>query len=545
MLQFSTTMHKVWRVQDRKYQDLKEQFLYNRGLESEEEIENFLNPKLEKFEADFKIKNIDKSFNRVQKAIDDNELIIVYGDYDVDGVCASAILYKALSSLSAKVLPYIPHREKEGYGLSNQGLEYARDSGAAVVITVDNGIVALNQAKFAKEIGLDLIITDHHLPLEILPEAYSIVHSTQMCGAAVAWCLIKDKVKPELAQELLEFVSIATICDLMPLLGVNRAFVFEGLKQLNKTKNLGLLELIFQSGVTMGEISSYEIGHMIGPRINAIGRLEHAIDALRLVCTKDPLKAKRLAKLLCDTNEKRQKMTIEAVDQARLMITTGKKIHILHSQEWSPGIIGLIAGRITDEFYVPTIAISTNGTYAKGSARSIPGLNIVEIIRNSSDLLIDVGGHSGAAGFSLDLEKIEEFKQKIEKVMDEVDIPQDKVLEIEAEVSFDTLTKKLAKDIQKIAPFGFGNPQVVLASKNLVPYDVRTLKDGKHLKFKVVDPKIKDKSAGIDVIGFGMGEFAAQIQNGQLMDLAFNLEINKFNGAENLQLKLKDLKLLS
>ena len=280
-----------WKVLPKKSDDLVEQILINRGVKTKKEKEIFFNPKISDFEKDLKIPGIDKALKRISEAIKKNELVIVFGDYDVDGICACAILYKALTSLGAKVLPYIPHREKEGYGLSKLGLEFAKSSGAKVVITVDNGIVAFEQAKYAKSLGLDLIITDHHLPDKKLPAAYEIVHSTKMCGAAVAWCLIKDFINKELASELLQFVCLATVCDLMPLLNLNRTFVYEGLKILNQTTNPGLLALINESGLHFEEIGSFEIGYVLGPRINAIGRLEHAMDALRLLCTKDENRA--------------------------------------------------------------------------------------------------------------------------------------------------------------------------------------------------------------------------------------------------------------
>ena len=523
----------IWDIKERKSADLTEQLLFNRGLTSKKEIEAFFSPSLDQFEKDLKIPGIDKAWKRIQKAINEQELIIVYGDYDVDGVCASAILYKALTSLGAKVLPYIPHREREGYGLSIGGLEHARDSGAGLIITVDNGIVALEQAKFAKEIGLDLIITDHHLPLDELPESLSIVHSIAICGTAVAWCLIRDKVSKTLAQELLELVAIATIADMMPLLGVNRSFVYEGLKVLNKTKNLGLQELIFQSKLELGAIGSYEIGHMIAPRVNAIGRLEHAIDALRLVCTKDPVKAKRLAKLLCDTNLRRQEITAKAVEEARLMVKKESKIHILWSEEWNPGVIGLISGRITEEFYAPSLVMAVFEGKVKGSARSIDGINIVEVLRQTSDLLIDIGGHSGAAGFSLMPENIESFKARVETTIESIEMPGEKVLPIEAEVQSQMLSKSLVKKLDQFAPFGFKNPNIVLATRNMHISDVRTLSDGKHLKFR---------ADGIDAIAFGMGEMVKKLVNISQADVAYTLEINKFNGKENLQLKVKDIR---
>ncbi|MBI3485858.1 single-stranded-DNA-specific exonuclease RecJ [Candidatus Daviesbacteria bacterium] len=525
---------KVWKILPQKSDDLITQLLINRGLQKTSDIEKFFNPSIEDFQNDLEISGINTSLKRIEKAISLQELIIIYGDYDVDGICASAILYKALSSLRAKVLPYIPHREKEGYGLSKIGLDYARDCGASVIITVDNGIVAMEQANYAKSLGLDLIITDHHLPLEKKPIAFSIVHSTKMCGAAVAWCLIKDIVSKELSKELLQFVAIATVCDMIPMLDLGRVLVKEGLKVLNKSKNIGLISLALECGIDLANVSSYEIGHILGPRLNAIGRLEHAIDALRLICTKDQAKARFLAKLLCETNIKRQQLTEIATEEARVLISKNgtKKIHILDSKTWSPGIIGLIASRVVEEYFRPAIAISVGEVHAKGSARSTQGINIVELIRECSDLLIDVGGHKGAAGFSIKNENIAEFKKRIEKLMDKTKEEVEQVLEIEAEVPLKNLSKSLAKRIEEFSPFGLLNPKPLLVTKEMKTSDVRTLSEGKHLK---------GKADGIDFIAFGMGDLADSLKSGQLVDLAYYLEINKFNGSENLQLKVKDI----
>lgn len=524
---------KIWNIAPKYSDDLIEQLLYNRGIKTAKEKLDFLNPNLEEYKQDMDITGIKNSQRRVKKAIEKSELIFVYADYDVDGVCSAAILYKALSSLGAKVLPYIPHREKEGYGMSNEGLEFARDSGASLVITVDNGIVALDQAKYAKEIGLDLIITDHHIPLDEKPQAYEIVHSTKMCGAGVAWCMVKDMVSENAAKELLELVSIATVCDLILLKGVSRPLVKEGLKILNRTKNIGLLNLIEECGITT-PIGTYEIGHIIGPRLNAIGRMEHAIDALRLLCTKDPLKAKRLAKLLCDVNQLRQQKTLTAIEEARAMVvkSPAEKINILYSQNWLPGIIGLVAARITEEYYRPAIAISVGETKSKGSARSVNGINIVEVIRQTSDLLIDVGGHSGAAGFSILNENIEKFRERLLEIVDSQPDGVEQTLEIDAELTTDHLTKGLVGEIAKLEPFGFGNQRPLFATKNMLVSDIRTVGNGKHLKFKADD---------IDAIAFGMGDYSDKIKNRRVVDLAYNLEINQFNGREILQLKVKDI----
>ncbi len=532
-------MPKVWKILPQYSDDLITQLLHNRGLDSKIKIEKFFNPKLAEYDSLLKIPGISVAQKRINKAIEKQELIVVYGDYDVDGVCASAILYKGLTSIGAKVLPYIPHRDKEGYGLSKVGLEFARDSGASLVITVDNGIVALEQAKFAKEIGLDLIITDHHLPLATLPVATAIVHSTLMCGGGVAWCLIRDLISESLAKELMQFVAIATIGDLIPLTGLGRVFAIEGIKQIRKTTNLGIVSLLNECSIELSTIGSYEIGHMLIPRLNAIGRLEHAIDALRLLCTKDPVKAKSLAKLLCETNLRRQELTSSAVEEAKILVkkNNGKKIHIVGSQNWSSGIIGLVASRITEEYSRPTIALSIGETQAKGSARSLNGINIVETIRKTSDILVDVGGHSGAAGFTIVNEKIEEFKKRLEDLMDGVVEEETQLLEIEAEVESSKLTKSLAKEIDKFEPFGFGNLKPLFATKAMKISDIRTVgAEGKHLKFK---------ANGIDAIAFGFGNLKELISSGTIADIAYFLEINRYRGYETLQLKVKDININS
>jgi single-stranded-DNA-specific exonuclease len=529
-------MSKVWKVRPQQSDDLITQLLFNRGIKTEKEKQAFFNSKLEDFAKDLEIPGIKKAFERIEKAINTSEQIIVYGDYDVDGITASAILYKSLSSLGAKVLPYIPHREKEGYGLAKTGLEFARDSGATLVITVDNGIVALEQAKYAKELGLDLIITDHHLPLDEKPDCLAVVHSTKMCGAGVAWCLIKNYIKKDLADELLELVAIATVADMIPLTDLGRVFVREGLKRLNHTKNLGLLSLFLECKIEAGNIDSYTIGHIISPRLNAIGRLEHAIDALRLLCTKDSLKARKLANLLCEANLKRQALTTTALDQAKLKIDHKKKIHIIQSEEWIPGIIGLIAGRVCEEYSRPAIAISVGGSVSKGSARSVDGINIVEVIRSCSDLLIDIGGHKGAAGFSLLNENLIPFQEKMEQVIEEYAVLEvEPTIEIEAEIEVKKLTKNLTKELEKFQPFGFQNPFPILATNNMKVSDIRTVGSGKHLKFK---------AEGLDCIAFGMGDWEKLLRTGQLVNLAYYIEINKFNGQENLQLKVRDIKIV-
>jgi single-stranded-DNA-specific exonuclease len=528
-----------WKVAPNKSDNLMKQLLLNRDVKTEKEIEDFFHPRIENFRKSLEVSGIRKAQRRIQKAIKNGELIIIYGDYDVDGICGTAILYKGLVELGAKALPYIPHREKEGYGLSRIGIDSIKKSGAEVIVTVDNGIVANTQADYIKSLGMDLIITDHHIPGIIKPNAYEIVHSTKICGAAVAWCLIRELIKKDSAQDLLQFVSLATICDVMPLLGINRAFVYEGLKVLNRTTNLGLLNLINESRLRLGRISSYEIGHVIGPRLNAMGRLENAMDSLRLLCTKNARRARELARLLCETNTTRQKMTEEAIDEARVIINKGASVKVLHSQKWSVGIVGLIAGRIAEEHSRPTIVISVGERIAKGSARSINGVNIVEFIKQFSDILVDVGGHPGAAGFSLYSEDVESFKSRVEKQV--LDLPKggEAVLEIDAVVNSKQVTRELVEKISKFEPFGSKNPKPIFATYNMKITDIKTVgqslpvgRQGKHLKFK---------ADGLNAIAFGMGQLESSLKGSQIVNIAYSPEIDNYNGYEKTQIKVKDI----
>lgn len=533
----------IWKILPQESGDLATQLLINRGIKTEKQKELFFNPKISGFEKDLNIPGIEKAADRIKKAIKDGELIIAYGDYDVDGICGAAILYLGLTSAGAKVLPYIPHREKEGYGMSVQGLDFARDSGASLVITCDTGIVSFEMADYAKSLQLDLIITDHHQPLDSarghgprFPKAFSIVHSLDLCGTGVAWCLIRELIGKEKATDLLDFVSIATISDMMPLLGVNRALTFEGIKLLNKTKRIGFLELFNKSGIKLGQIGSYEIGHIIAPRLNAMGRLEHAIDSLRLLCTKDPVKARKLANLLTETNIRRKELTDLAVEEAKVMITDQSSVHVLSSINWPSGIVGLIAARVCEITSKPSIAISVGESFSRGSARSNGGINIVEVIRKCSDILVAVGGHPGAAGFTIESGKIGDFKKRLERLIDGKGLfeRQEQILEIEAEIGSNELSIELARKINEFEPFGISNQRPILSSCNMYLSDLRTVGNNKHLK---------GKADGIEFIGFGMGALADILTSGQIVDLAYTLDIDKYNGFEKLQLKLKDLKI--
>ncbi len=532
-------MPKVWKIAPRLSDDVREHLLLSRGINTPELEKLYFHPTKDNYQSSWQIEGIAESKKIIESVIKEEKLIVVYGDYDVDGICSTAIAYLGLSQLGAKVLPYIPHRDKEGYGLSKLGIDWAKDQGAALIITVDTGIVALEQIEYIHQQGMRVIVTDHHVSLDTLPKADSIVHSTEMCGAGVIWCLLQSMLDQQSADQLLELVAIATVCDMMILKDINRWFVKQGVQQLRSTKRVGIQALANECAVILKDLTPYHIGHVFGPRINAIGRLEHSIDALRLICTNNPKKAVELAKLLTDTNTVKKQLTNDAISEAKVIVdqllkdqTEQQKIIVVHSKNWVPGIIGLVASRLADEYHIPTIVISEGESQSKASARSLQGINIVETIRKCADLLIDVGGHPAAAGFTIANENIAKFKERINTAIDEIKEHYVDEVAIEYELSASQVNQRLVTQLEDFEPFGLGNEKPLFACRNMMINDIKTVGEGKHLKFK---------ANNVDVIAFSKGDLAGLLNPGQTLDLAFHLEINKFNGRETLQLNVVDL----
>ncbi|PJC68914.1 single-stranded-DNA-specific exonuclease RecJ, partial [candidate division WWE3 bacterium CG_4_8_14_3_um_filter_42_11] len=394
---------KKWIIKPRKKEDLIEQILYNRGFRTREMIDEFLNPSLSNLPDIFSFKNMRLAVERLKKAQQNHETIIVFGDYDVDGETAAAIVWETLYKLGFAVLPYLPSRE-EGYGLNIQAIEKFKNEGVSLIITVDCGISSVAEIKLAKKLGIDTIVTDHHQPGNQLPEALAIVHSDELAGVGVAWFLsqaiLQEFKKRSQVKDFLDLVALGTIADLSPLLGSNRILVKYGIDVLRKTERIGLKILIREAGLDLGEIDTYEIGFILAPRLNAMGRIHHAISSLRLLCTRDFRQAVELSKKLNLKNAERQDLTAGSYEQARRMVL-GKvdfpKALIIASQEWHEGIIGLVAGRLVEEFYRPAIVLSLGEKVSKGSVRSIPGFNIIQSLREFEEYFIDLGGHPAAA----------------------------------------------------------------------------------------------------------------------------------------------------
>lgn len=573
--------------------------LENRGVKTKKEIEEFLNPNLSMVtpkSVGIDTKQLSSALKRIKDAIKNKEQVVVFGDYDVDGICGAAILWETLNSLGTKVLPYIPHRVEEGYGLSNVGIKNLEEAigNVKLIITVDNGIVANDAVDFAKKQGIDVIITDHHVAKKELPKALAIIHTTKLCGAGVAWIFAQEMLSydagfarlthaPRDAHKTLskkksnsrslsesrlqsqysdtsgstfsslvggqahldhlELVALATVADLVPLVSANRTLLKFGLEELRKTKRPGLLALFEEAGIDKSTIDTYEIGHMIAPRINAMGRLESAMDSLRLVCTKNKERAKKLAIMLGSTNRERQQVTQDSVSHARSHILENKlhdkKLLFIEHESYNPGVIGLVAGKLVEEFYRPAIVLSRGEKYSKASARSISGFNIIEFIRNASEFLVDAGGHPMAAGFTVETEKISNLKEKLEELAEKLLGDENFVrkIRIDMELPFSFISTKLYGALEKLSPFGMANPKPVFLTKKVTIEDMRLVgADRKHIKFR-----IKKSELQMEAIAFGIGERASEFHIGDEIDIVYSIEEEEWNGSKKLQLKLKDV----
>lgn len=525
--------------------DVVTTILENRGLTKKEDIENFLHPKL----SDVTIESVGidkeqlaKTIQRLKKAISGKEKIIVFGDYDVDGITGTAILWETLHGLSANVVPYIPHRVDEGYGLSVKGIDHVLEQNpdTKIIITVDNGIVANEATDYANGLGIEVIITDHHTRSEAVPNAYAIIHTTKLCGAGVGW-MLSQALKGKKDPEHLDLVSLATVADLVPLTGANRAILKNGLPFLQQTKRIGLQELFSEAGIDPQTIGVYEIGHIIGPRLNAMGRLESAMDSLRLLCTKDPKRARILASQLGITNKERQLLTqaasMHAIEQFKTHLKL-KNILFIASETYEEGIIGLVAGKLVEEYYRPAIVLSIGEKVSKASARSVSGVNIIEFIRNSSNLLLNAGGHPMAAGFSIETEKIATLKKALEKLSEEI-ITQENltpILKIDVMLPLKLISQNLYNAILQLAPFGMANAQPVFVSKKVTLEDIRLIgQTKKHVKFKIT----QDNSLPVDAIGFNMGDIINPLKNNTIADIVYTIDQNEWNGRKTIQLKVK------
>jgi single-stranded-DNA-specific exonuclease len=541
------------------------EILKARGIKNEKDMKDFFESGYENLDNPEKIKSMDLATKRIAQAKEKKEKIAIFGDYDADGVTATALLFETLKNLGFEdVSTYIPDRQVEGYGMNKKALEYLKQININLIITVDCGISNEKEIKLAKEMGIDVIITDHHSIPENIPDAFCIINphlidsgfvSENLAGVGVAFKLAQalyKKIDPQKLDYLkwsLDIVAIGTIADCVPLTDENRILVKYGLLVLSKTRRVGLQELFKVGRIVIDENNipdTHKVGFQIAPRINAAGRMDHASISYNLILEKDRVRSRNLALEVESKNQGRQKITAEIFREVQILAKNSfknRKIIFAENPHWPVGVLGLVAGRITDEFKKPSAILQKQGTEFTGSLRSIPEVNIISLLRKCSGLIVKFGGHAQAAGVTVSQENITKFYEKLEKLIDEEldgkELKND--LEIDAEISCDEIDWSLINELKRMEPFGEGNEEPVFLIKNMSITDYKVCGNGsKHLKLLL---KSDERSPKVfDSIGFGLVGKFSDIKVGDKIDIVFNLKEDHWNGNKKIQLNLIDLK---
>lgn len=543
-----------------KISPLIAQLLINRGIHTHSEAEKFLNSSHSKLNDPFLMKDMDRAVERIIHAINNKEKVLIHGDYDVDGVTAVCTLYSILKENGLTPHYYIPHRQIEGYGLGESGVREAVKIKADLVITVDCGITADKEAGLLKKHNIDFIITDHHEVPEILPTAYAIVTPLQkdcpypdkgLAGVGIAFKLCQalcSKTKKGNPWKYVDLVLLGTVSDVVPLVGENRILVKEGLRLLNTGQiNKGLKALIEANSLTGKKISPHEISFILGPRINAAGRMGSAYTAIDLFLAEDSQKALELAVKLNEANKERQKIEGAILKEAVSKIDTEinfktDKVIVLYKEGWHIGVMGIVASKISDMFYRPAILISTKDGIGKGSGRSVENFHLHKALAECEEILNGYGGHEYACGLSIMEEHLERFKEVINRVAHNSIAPEQLTpsINIDMEIELSHLDYKTVEDIGNIEPFGEGNPEPVFCSKNLRLLQPYRLLKGEHVKLY-----LSDGSKNFEAIGFRLGkdnELLKILDSGKKIDLAYSVSFNTWQGLESIQLRIEDIK---
>lgn len=564
--------NKRWRVQPLQLERAKEmgralgispvtaQCLLNRGLKSPEAARRFLAPDSRMLHDPFRMQDMEVAAQRLATAVRRKERILIYGDYDVDGTSAAAFLARLLSQLGVDVSHFVPHREEEGYGLHRSGIEAAEQLGVTLLITVDCGVNGLAEVEYARRQGIDVIITDHHEPGPTLPAAVAVVNPKRpdcqypfrdLCGAGVAFklaCALGSLLGfqyKHLAEHFLDLVALGTICDIVPLLDENRFLAKEGLRLLPSTRKQGLRALLEKSHLTGRPLSSYDVSFIIGPRLNASGRLGTARDAFTLLVTQDPHEADLLAQRLTQMNRERQEEEARTLEEALQIIRETVDLRheralVVASSGWRSGVIGIVASRLVERYHRPTWVIAIQGNEAKGSGRSIPPFHLYRALDRCRDVLIQCGGHEQAAGLSVETARIQEFRQRFRKVAEEMLTEEDiePVLELDAEVKPAAVTERLTEELAGLEPFGQGNPRPLLGCRDLTVESRRRMgREGQHLSLCV-----SDGAHQFRCVGWRMGDLYDEIREGDRVAVCFTPEMNEWQEQRTVRWVLKDLK---
>jgi single-stranded-DNA-specific exonuclease len=534
------------------------QILYNRGITTPEQAETFLTPDA-LIGNPFQMRGVNEAIDRLRRAIRAGEAVAVYGDFDADGVTATALLVQMLRSLGARVKPYIPHRIDEGYGLNLEALQQLKDEGVRVVITVDCGVRSLDEVAFGTRLGLDMIVTDHHAPTDTLPTAFAVINPKQpecryptkeLSGVGVAFKLAQALLRvnarvplkhqsPISEEALLDLVALGTVADLVPLTNENRALVKRGIARLRQSERPGIQALMRHAALKPETLDAGNIAFTLAPRLNAAGRLEHALRAYDLLTTIYPDEADALAQKLEETNRERQRLTADLTTRARAVVAASvDTAHLLFivDPDFLEGIVGLIASRLTEEFYRPSIAVHRGETESRGSARSISEFNIVGALDECRDLLVRHGGHAMAAGFTVRNENLSALETRLREIAARTLAPSElaPTLAVDAEAALSDMNWALLKSLEQLAPFGYGNREPIFISRDIIVRDAR-LVGSEHLKLVLSDGQIV-----WDAIAFRQGSWAGNLP--PRIDLAYQLDARTWNGETRLQLNVKDIK---
>jgi single-stranded-DNA-specific exonuclease len=535
--------------------------LFQRGYKTLPAIKDFLNPSLAQLHQPKLLPDLEKAVTRIIQAIEKKEPILIYGDYDVDGVTATALLLRTLRTVGAKVSFYIPNRVKEGYGLSDTGILYAKSQGFNLIISVDCGTTDFEEIELANNHGMDVIVCDHHETKDTLPDAYAIINPKrhdsnypfyELGGVGVtfklAWGLLSALNQPkEYLTEHLDIVALGTIADIVPLIEENRILAKFGLQQIPKTKKVGLQALLKVTGINKREITYYEIGFMLAPRINAAGRLSQAEKAVRLLTTDDKAEAEIIAQELNQENSRRQTIENEILNDAIKYIEENNlaknRVLVLGNEKWHEGVVGIVASRIVDRYFRPTILLSIKEDKSKGSGRSIPGFNIYQALKHCQDCLLGFGGHKYACGVEIAKNNIEQFSQRMQEYA-EINLQPEllqRQIHVDAQLSFHDMTDNLLKILEQFEPFGQGNPIPIFLTNSLEVVGFPRVVGKDHLKFKLRENKEKV----FEAIAFGRSDEILRLEKGKQdhVDIIYTFDEHTFAGKSKLQLVVKDLKI--
>ena len=536
--------------------------LADRGIRTAAEARAYIRPSLDSLHDPFLMRDMGAAVDRLCQAIDTHERIMVYGDYDVDGTTAVALMYSFLRTQTDNLIYYIPDRYTEGYGISTKGIDTAKAEGCTLVIALDCGIKAVDKMEYASSLGVDFIICDHHTPGDIIPRTTAVLNMKrpdclypykELSGCGVGFKLVqayaqRRRINPQEVYRLLPLLAMSIASDIVPLTGENRILAFYGLRALNAAPSVGLQAIMQVAGIAGKTVTMTDLVYKFGPRINAAGRIKSGAEAVRLLITDDAEAALRFAQDIDSYNQDRRdydsKTTDEALEQLQKdPMNSSKFTTVVFSPNWHKGVVGIAASRLTETFYRPTIVLTAgDDDIISGSARSVSDFDIYTAIDSCRDLLTNFGGHKFAAGLSMHKADLPEFKRRFEEYVATHIKPEQQVptLDIEAEVELSEMNWKMYKILQCLEPFGPGNERPLFLCRNLINNrNTRTVSEGKHLHLDVTD-----RLVAMDGIAFGQGDKASHLQNGNAVDICFYLEENTFRGRTTLQMNAQDIKLV-